>query len=239
MASAPSDLGTQPNAPAIEAVDPPARAGLTQRWFDRSSITADLMVAIEDVSEEDWWEFAPEGQVCEYLDGVVYMPSPATNEHQDETGFWFDLLNGFRYARARDVVVRLGPGVLRLATGRNPEPDVFVVPSVVQPGDPPALLVIEVLSRSTRKHDLVRKRDYFQEAALPEIVYVDMENKQLIVHRLMGGGYSTQTLMTGVWHSAALPGFWVDVSWLWAYDQMDPRECLALILAGPPAEPVP
>ena len=50
------------------------------------------MVTLEGISEEDWWKYAPEGRVCEYLDGVVYMPSPATVEHQDDVGFWFGLL---------------------------------------------------------------------------------------------------------------------------------------------------
>ena len=64
-------------------------------WFDRSSITADVMVTIEGVSEEEWWRYAPEGRVCEFFDGVVYMPSPATIEHQDDVGFWYFLLSGY------------------------------------------------------------------------------------------------------------------------------------------------
>src|SRR4051812_16801022 len=76
----------------VEASDP-------AEWFDRSSIALDAMVVIEDVSEEEWWRRAPEGRVCEFFDGTVYMPSPASAEHQDEVGFWLDLLNGFKFAR--------------------------------------------------------------------------------------------------------------------------------------------
>src|SRR5262245_58767868 len=108
------------------------------------------------------------------------MPSPATEEHQDEVMFIADILNGFRYARGTGIV-RLGPGVLAVAPGRNLAPDIFVLPPGDPPaaGEPPARLVVEVLSRSTRTHDLVRKASIYREAAIPEVLYVDLEQKRL------------------------------------------------------------
>lgn len=203
-------------------------------WFDRSSITADVMVTLEGISEEDWWKYAPEGRVCEYLDGVVYMPSPASDEHQDDVGFWFSLLNIYTTER-RVGRARLGPGVLRLAPRRNPEPDVFVVPLGDGPHDPPALLVVEALSKSTRGHDTGRKRDLFQEAGIPEIVYVDLKRRRIIVHRKADDLYTTEVLDRGIWHSASIPGFWIEVSWLWEDPLPGPLRCLQAILAGPPA----
>lgn len=205
-----------------------------ESWFDRSSITADVMVMIEGVDEQEWWKLAPEGRVCEYLDGVVYMPSPASEEHQDDVGFWFFLLSGFVSERKTGKVL-LGPGVLRLAPGRNPEPDIFVIPNGPAPHSPPAELVVETLSQSTRTHDLGRKKDAFQEARIPEIVYVDLKRRRITFHRLVDDLYSTQFQETGIWRSEALPGFWIEVSWLWEEPLRNRFQCLQSILDGPPA----
>src|SRR3954449_3850120 len=91
-----TESAREPQRPAVPG--PPDEVVPPELWFDRSSITVDAMVTIEGVTEEDWWRYAPEGRICEYIDGVVYMPSPATDEHQDVTLFWADILNGFRHA---------------------------------------------------------------------------------------------------------------------------------------------
>jgi len=215
---------------------PPVEPAAPSEWFDRSAIAIDAMVVIEEVTEEEWWRRAPEGRVCEFFDGTVYMPSPASAEHQDEVGFWFDPLNGFRFARlGPEWVVRLGPGVLRLGPGLYPEPDVFVLPRESRAGDPPARLVVEVLSTSTRKHDLGRKAEEFRRASIPEIVYVDPSKRCLIVHQRRGESYKIQTIAAGAWISGSLPGLWVDTAWLWEDNLPSPRACLERILAGLPA----
>ncbi len=145
---------------AIEDDVPP------ELWFDRSSIIADVMVILEGVSEEDWWKYAPDNRVCEYIDGVVYLPSPASREHQDDVGFWFILIQSLLGETQLGHAV-LGPGVLPLGPRKNPEPDVFVVPIGEGPHDPPALLVIETLSKSTRSHDLGRRRTSISRPASP------------------------------------------------------------------------
>lgn len=234
MASAPTEIAIEGPDAAASRPGPPTDPAPPELWFDRSSITTDAMVTIEGVSEEDWWKSAPESRICEFFDGVVYMPSPATDEHQDETSFWFDLLNGFRIATRAPVRVRLGPAVLRLAPRRNPEPDLFVLPR--EPGQgPPALLIVEVVSNSTKAHDRGRKAEFYCDAMIPEFLLVDLGRAQVAVHRRVGEGYETSVLERGPWISASLPGFWLDVAWLWDYDKADPRALLETILAGPPA----
>ncbi len=209
-----------------EVVDP-------SQWLDRSSLDGDYMVMIEGLTAADWWRLAPERRICEYLDGVVYMPSPASDDHQDVTLFWIDLLNGFRYARAPELVVRFGPGVLRLSPERFVEPDAFVLPMPGAAG-PPALLVIEVLSKSTRTHDLKRKSAAYRQAGIPEYLYVDLARKRLIPRGPEGGPATAAPVGAGIWRSKSLPGFWIEVGWLWQEPLPDPRACLARILAGPP-----
>lgn len=209
-------------------------------WYDRSSLTVDAMVTIEDQTEEDFYRYAPKTRFCEFIDGVVFMPSPVHIRHQEIVGFLFDLINGSRYERNLGTVMT-GPAVLRVAPGRNLEPDIFVVPNGVR-GLPPsglafgqADLVVEVLSPSNRSHDLRRKAAVYREARIPEIWYVDDRDQVVIVESREGDDYRVARLTEGMLVSAALIGFWIDVAWLWADPMPNPRRCLETILVGPPA----
>lgn len=228
----------QPLATAEVEADPPAMTWASPSPFDRSSITADLMVTIEGVTEAEWWDLAPDNQVCEYWDGVIYMPPPASLHHQEDVGFWYFLLSGYVEQEGLGRVI-LGPGVLPLAPGRRPEPDVFVLPPGDGPHDPPALLVVETLSKSTRTHDLKRKATGYREAQIPEIVHVDLDHRRIIVSRRLDDLYTSEVVEGGIWRSESIVGFWLDVDWLWQ-DMLPKRlDCLVAILAGLPAAPAP
>jgi Uma2 family endonuclease len=219
-----------PTAPA----EAPRPAGAV---YDRSSLTGDFMVMLGGQTPEDFERYAPEMQYCEYFDGIVYMPSPVSDRHQDHVGFLFDLLNGFRCERGGGAV-RMGPAVLRLSEDWKPEPDIFVHPpeGAGQP-QPKALLVIEILSRSTRDHDLGLKLDAYRAAGIPEIWMCDERDRVVLVERRdgPGDGYRSERHTEGRLDSTAIPGFWIDVSWLWADPLPNPRRCLEAILAAPPA----
>ena len=53
-----------------------------EEWYDRSSLVGDFMVMIAGQTEEDYLRRAPENRTCEFIDGIVYMPSPAEAWHQ-------------------------------------------------------------------------------------------------------------------------------------------------------------
>src|SRR4051794_22343892 len=77
--------------------DPPACPGIEggPGNYDRSSMPDGLLVMIPGQSPEDFERSAPVNRFCEYIDGVVYMPSPVTDRHQDLTNFFIHLLDGF------------------------------------------------------------------------------------------------------------------------------------------------
>jgi Uma2 family endonuclease len=220
--------------PADDPDDP------TQVWYDRSSLKGDFMVMIPDQTLEDYLRRAPENKICEYIDGIVYMPSPASLWHQFDVFFLSFLLSGFT-ARRQLGHLQGGPACLRVSEKRYLEPDLFVVP--YNPAgefqgffvDPPILLVVEVLSKSTRSQDLKRKVELYRQVEVEEIWFVDDRNDVLIVYRRMDQGYEVERVDSGPFHCRALPGFWLDVSWLWARPQPDVLACLNAILAGPPA----
>ena len=202
--------------------------------YDRSSLTGDFMVMLADQTAEDFGRYASETQICEYFDGVVYMPSPGTDRHQEQVGFLFDLLNGRRCERGGGSVL-MGPAVVRLDDDSKPEPDLFVRPPA-PPGakDVKPLLVIEILSPSTRAHDLGLKLTRYRSAEIPEVWLFDERERAVIVERKVGEGYRRERLSEGYLHSTAIAGFWIDVAWLWQRPLPNPRRCLEAILAGPP-----
>src|SRR5690242_18122559 len=159
-----------------------------EQWYDRSSLPVEAMVTIEGQTEEDFFRFAPEDRFCEFIDGVVYLPSPVSIRHQDIVRFMLVLLDGFRCERGTGKVM-MGPAVLRVAPDRDLEPDVFVVPIGAEPLPPTGLalgaaeLVVEILSPGNRSHDLVRKSALYREAGIPEVWFVDGRDHVLIVER--------------------------------------------------------
>ncbi|CAN5723509.1 hypothetical protein BH23PLA1_BH23PLA1_04380 [soil metagenome] len=237
MASTPDLAERQAAAPARSLEDLAPGTGPPERWYDRSSIQADAMVTIADQSPEDFERLAPEGRFCEYIDGVIYMPSPATDRHQLIVFFLASLFDFFRWERGGPAFadLLLGPAVLRLSETCKLEPDIFIRPAAGAEGDqPPALLVVEVLSRSTKSHDLGRKLQVYRDAGIPEIWLIDdlSEDRAIYVERKVGEGYRRDMVRQGRVESTILPGFWINAEWLWAQSLPNPRECLLQML-GP------
>ncbi len=201
--------------------------------YDRSSLVGDFMVILEDQTSEDFERYAPEEQFCDYLEGRVYMPSPVSARHQEQVGFLHTMFDGFRQQFAGWTLL-LGPAVLRLDTAHKPEPDLFLIPEVGHGAGAPASLVIEVLSESTRSHDLGRKLQAYKGAGIPEIWFLDERERQLIAVRWTEGSYQSEHYSTGIVTSSAVEGFWIDLAWLWANPLPGAFACASRIVAGPP-----
>jgi Uma2 family endonuclease len=186
---------------------------------------------------EKYLDEAPENLFSEFVRGEVIMYSPATAEHQDLVGFLYRLLAGYCEAKRYGKVLT-APAAIQLSTDVVREPDLFVLPPEEVPkakGVPllvrPAL-VIEVMSPSTRTIDLVEKAEDYALAGIPEYWAVDPEHKELIIHRLEAARYRAERVKEGKVRSISLPGFWLDVGWLFG-DPLPPvTECLKEILSG-------
>lgn len=188
----------------------------------------------EDLSTEDFR--------CEYLNGDVIVHSPATPHHEDVGSFVLCLMRNFAAKHSLGLVLssntlmqvgewRLCPDVSFLAAAHN---DRIQKDRVVGPMD----LVNEVLSKSTRSYDLGEKRSCYREAGVPEIWFVDLAKRELVIDALTTAGtsergeYETRVLTQGRWNSRALPGFWIDAEWLWSDPLPNDFDCLTQILAS-------
>jgi Uma2 family endonuclease len=94
----------------------------------------------------------------------------------------------------------------------------------------PADLVIEVASPADQRRALRLKLPRYRQAGIREIWVIDPYTRTLRVEALEGATYRVRELTTGRLDSAALPGFWIEVSWLWQQPLPSVLACLRQIL---------
>jgi Uma2 family endonuclease len=105
------------------------------------------------------------------------------------------------------------------------EPDVFVVGRDDAGGithrwyEGPVLLAIEVVSDESGERDWVAKRAEYEQAGVREYLVIDgRSGRRDVTYLRLGvdGRYEgVDADEAGRYHSATLPGFWLDPAWLW------------------------
>jgi Uma2 family endonuclease len=80
---------------------------------------------------------------------------------------------------------------------------------------PPALAV-EIVSPDSVGRDYVQKRAIYEEAGVCEYWIIDPDAKRAPFLRLREGRFKTVTLPGHIFRSHVLPGFFLDVRWLWS-----------------------
>jgi Uma2 family endonuclease len=99
------------------------------------------------------------------------------------------------------------------------EPDIVLVRSdnadrLTRLGvDGPPDLIVEISSPSTRGHDLVRKRGFYEREGVPEYWFVDLDDDEVVVLRLQGEHYGLPIVARAGDRLASplLPGLELDV----------------------------
>ena len=159
-------------------------------------------------------------QLVEFSDGFVeFLPMPKLS-HQLIAHFLHCLLEAFVSARGLGTVVG-APYKVRLWEKKYREPDVIFVRSehaswLGEDFSDGADLVMEVVSDapSDRNRDLVKKREEYARAGIPEYWIIDRELEQITVLVLEGSAYAVH----GVFRrgqqatSKLLAGFAVEVT---------------------------
>jgi Uma2 family endonuclease len=170
---------------------------------------------------EEFLAWADEDTRAEWVDGDVVMNSPVSLRHEQITTFLIDVLS--QYARLHELgTVVGGPFQMKLAhSGR--EPDVLYVAKGHEGRlrdtflDGPADLVVEVISPESVTRDRQDKFAEYQAAGIPEYWLLDPQPQQAEFYQLdTQGRYQLVPLdARGIYHSRTVPGFWLQVDWLW------------------------
>jgi Uma2 family endonuclease len=216
----------------------------------------DAPLVIPGVSEEEYYALDDDIRY-QYLDGDLVM-EPIGFLHDGLNVFVCCLLKEYVYAReppGAGAVVTSAGFPMRLDPKWSPQPDVMVIRGERrhlvsrQRLEGPADLAIEIASYSHPRIDLKRKLPRYRQALVPEIWVIEPYAKFVqvevlrAVHALpadgspgrpagdASGAYETRTLTSGRLTTAALPGFWLEVSWLWQDPLPSVLACLRQILA--------
>jgi len=86
------------------------------------------------------------------------------------------------------------------------------------------------VSESDPKLDYREKLPRYREAGIDEIWVINPYDATVLVEVREPGGYAARTLSSGRLASAVVPGFWIDVAWLWQEELPPTLRCLRDIL---------
>ncbi len=124
----------------------------------------------------------------ELVDGELLVTPAPSGRHQRITFRLAVILD--EYVRRQHLgEVRLGPGEIALETENRFEPDIFVAPALDgrrAPANHPVsrpLLICEVVSPGSVRHDRITKRRAFQRGGVPEYWVVDGNAEAIEVWR--------------------------------------------------------
>ena len=158
---------------------------------------------------DDLADFPDDGLRYELVDGVLLVSAAPSQDHQIALGNLYLLLAP---AAPPDLRVFLAPFDVRLSPRRLLQPDIVVVPKDRNAPDRRPLLVVEVLSPSTRAVDSTLKRLVLEQGGVPSYWLVDPLVPSLTVLELRDGAYDeVTTVLNADRHHARLP-FPVSVS---------------------------
>jgi Uma2 family endonuclease len=198
------------------------------------------------MSYEEFLVWSPDNMWAEWKDGEAIVFMSMTPLHQQIIARLFVLLSLF--VRARDLgIVRPGPILAKLwPEGPAREPDVTFISharmaalgDIVYSGGPD--LMVEVISPDSVHRDRVEKREEYARAGVREYWVIEARagvrrRRAVLVYRLDGAGQygPPESIREGVLRSTVLPGFWMQVEWLWQEEEPDAQALLAAILRYP------
>ena len=190
--------------------------------LDESEIISLPKVAPGDrMTDDEFFQFAPEDRKAELIGGVLVMPSPAHDPHEDRQGFLLTILRAF-VRHNRLGAVRGSRTAVHLQTGENYEPDIlFVAASRAQIvrregvfGAPD--LVVELLCPGTATLDWGVKRRVYAQSGVRELWMIDPNGLDgSAFFQRDEAGLKEASFENGLLRSLAVPGFYLRVEWLW------------------------
>jgi Uma2 family endonuclease len=192
------------------------------------------------VTYEEFLAWADEDTLAEWVDGEAVMYSPASDRHQDISGFLESVLRSFVEARQLGIV-RSAPFQMKLAeSGREPDL-LFVAKTHLEQLkeiylDGPADLVVEIVSPESAGRDRGEKFYEYEQAGIPEYWLLDPQTKRAEFYQLTAANQYrlVQPDVEGIYRSAVLPDFWLRVEWLWQEPLPSPIRALAEIVGMAP-----
>lgn len=165
-----------------------------------------------ELTRDDLDALPDDGHRHELLDGVLVMSPAPSLRHQVVTA---NLYSALRASCPDDLLVLFAPFDVVLARNTVLEPDLLVArrsdfSDRDLPGPP--LLAVEVLSPSTRRFDLLLKKDRFQVAGCPSNWVVDPDVPEIVAWELWDGTYAEVARARGADNFRVIAPYAVELS---------------------------
>lgn len=206
--------------------------------IQRSSIAGGL------VNYETYRTLVADGEKADLIDGVIYMASPDTKLNNTLNVFLANLIDGFTTARNIEGFTFISRFSCKITDFRAPEPDVgYVRPERVHLVQERHMLggpdiAVEIVSRDSRSRDYREKCDLYQDAGVTEYWIIDPLKSRAEFLGLKDGVYERLPLEEKhIFRCGVIPGFWLDVDWLFKKPLPRAYHCLQQLLADRPRIP--
>lgn len=188
---------------------------------------------------EEWQALVAENAHSEWVNGEVTIFMSPKDKHQALLDLLHLLIGNFVYCFGLGIV-RFAPYEMRaIPGGPVREPDLLFVARehldrVTANGlTGPADLIVEIISPESVRRDRADKFYEYEEAGVPEYWLLDPRagKERSEFYQLNERGQYMPVLpdAAGRYHSAVLPGFWLDPAWLWQEPLPNPLALLAQI----------
>lgn len=153
---------------------------------------------------DDLAAFPEDGLRYELVDGVLLVSAAPSEEHQIALANLFILL---ATACPDELRALTAPFDVRFGPRRQLQPDIVVLPKDRTAADRCPVLVVEILSPSTRATDRTLKRHVFEQGGVPSYWLVDPLVPTLTVLELRDGVYVELAVVSGDQAYAAVDPF--------------------------------
>lgn len=175
--------------------------------------------------------------LVELVDGAV-VERPMVQYDHERLLMWLFHVVGI-YAEEKSLGVVLGSRTaVQITPFRGRLPDLlFVRQERVEIIGQKALydapdLVLEITSPGDRRSDVIALETDYRTIGVAEIVFIDQRKQRVRLLRKRGDGYEENEIMTGTVCFETLPGFQIEVDWLFDEPRPAVRGLLDRLLTG-------
>lgn len=168
----------------------------------------------------EFLELVQEDQKADLLDGVIYLASPESTDHNDLL-FWLGTVVRLFVEERRLGCLTINKVAYRLSSKNSPEPDLGFVAAGrvdrIKHGyvDGPPDLAIEIVSPESADRDYENKRKRYEEAGVGEYWIIDPLDSVATFLVREGDAFVERLPVDHIYRSNILDGFELDVRWLW------------------------
>jgi Uma2 family endonuclease len=194
--------------------------------------------SIKRVTFDEYLDLLTEESKGDLIDGVLYMQSPPSDAHERIYVFLISILNAY-VVRKKLGIVRGSRTAIKFSGYNGTQPDIVFISDarrhLVHPYfvDGAPEMAVEILSPSTRHLDRGEKMALYAEYGVLEYWQIDPEKQTAVFFRNDNGSWTPMPVSEdGIFHSQAIPGFWLKVQWLFVEEPLDLLDTVMMILTS-------